>query len=144
MDKTQYKRPESVLVVVYTQASTVLMMRRVFPADFWQSVTGSLEWDESPWDAACRELFEETGLSPRTLQDCEFSQVFEIYDIWRDRYPPGVRQNTEHVFRLQLAQEQPIQLDPGEHTECIWMPKNKAADLATSHTNRQAILEWVP
>ena len=144
MDKVQYKRPESVLIVVYTQASNVLMMRRVFPADFWQSVTGSLEWDESPWDAACRELFEETGLSPRTLQDCGISQVFDIYDIWRDRYPPGVRQNTEHVFRLQLVQEEPIQLDPREHTEFIWMPKSEAADLATSHTNRQAILDWVP
>ena len=57
-----YKRPESVLIVVYTAACEVLMLRRVEPSDFWQSVTGSLEWDESPMGAACRELVEETPM----------------------------------------------------------------------------------
>jgi len=56
------KRPESVLVVVYTRAGEVLMLRRTSPRGFWQSVTGSLEWGELPAHAAARELYEETGL----------------------------------------------------------------------------------
>ena len=54
-----HKRPESVLVLVYTEASEVLMLRRTYPSDFWQSVTGSLEWGEKPYDTAVRELWEE-------------------------------------------------------------------------------------
>lgn len=39
-----YKRPESVLVVIYArQSGRVLMLQRRDDPDFWQSVTGSLE-----------------------------------------------------------------------------------------------------
>ncbi|HXK57741.1 MAG TPA: dihydroneopterin triphosphate diphosphatase, partial [Gammaproteobacteria bacterium] len=36
----RYKRPESILLVVYTQTAEVLMLKRTRPAQFWQSVTG--------------------------------------------------------------------------------------------------------
>ncbi len=139
-----YKQPESVLVVVYTQSSEVLMLRRKYPSDFWQSVTGSLERGEKPLDAANRELQEETGLVNQNLLDCHFSQIFEIYSIWRDRYEPGVTQNLEHVFRLRLPEKVDIQLDIREHEEFQWLPRMQAADLAFSYTNQEAILRWVP
>ena len=51
-----YKRPESVLVVVYTVSGQTLLLKRKRPI-FWQSITGSLKWpDESASDAAYREL----------------------------------------------------------------------------------------
>ncbi|QMU60339.1 MAG: dihydroneopterin triphosphate diphosphatase [Gammaproteobacteria bacterium] len=140
----EYKRPESVLVLVYTQASEVLMLRRKYPNDFWQSVTGSLELDESPQQAALRELQEETGISGNPLHDCEFSQNFEIYTIWRERYAPGVTENKEHVFAIELPEKIDIQLDPREHEEFIWLSKQEAGDLAFSHTNKEAIKRWVP
>jgi len=140
----EYKRPESVLVLVYTQASEVLMLRRKFPNDFWQSVTGSLEWDENPQQAAMRELQEETGIAQYELNDCLFSQNFEIYSIWRDRYAPGVTENQEHVFSLELLDKVDIQLDPREHEEYIWLSKQEAVELAFSHTNQEAIQRWVP
>ena len=62
MATTQYKRPESVLVVIYTISGEVLLLERRQPAGFWQSVTGSLAWDEAPREAAIREVSEETGL----------------------------------------------------------------------------------
>ncbi len=139
----EYKRPESVLVLVYTQASEVLMLRRKYPNDFWQSVTGSLEWDENPQQAAIRELQEETGIAEQVLHDCNFSQNFEIYSIWRDRYEPGVTENQEHVFSLQLADKIDITLDPREHEEYVWLSKQEAVDLAFSHTNQEAIQRWV-
>lgn len=140
----QYKRPESVLVLVYTQAGEVLMLRRKYPNDFWQSVTGSLEQDETPMQAAIRELFEETGITGYDLHDCQFSQNFEIYAIWRDRYAPGVTENQEHVFALELPEKMDIKLDPREHEECIWLTKQEATELAFSHTNQEAIQKWVP
>ncbi len=139
-----YKQPESVLVVVYTQSSEVLMLRRKYPSDFWQSVTGSLERGEKPLDAAIRELQEETGLVNQNILDCHVSQIFEIYSIWRDRYEPGVTQNLEHVFRLQLPVKVDIQLDIREHEEFQWLPRMQAAELAFSYTNQEAILRWVP
>jgi dATP pyrophosphohydrolase len=43
---SRYKRPESVLVVIHTATGEVLVLRRCQPPDFWQSVTGSLRWEE--------------------------------------------------------------------------------------------------
>jgi dATP pyrophosphohydrolase len=139
-----YKRPESVLVVVYTVQSEVLMLRRKWPPNFWQSVTGSLEWGETPGQAAARELFEETGLAAESLVDCQDKHVFTIYPIWRHRYAPGIKENLEHVFRLRLDGRRDIALDGQEHQQYLWMPKLEAAAVATSHTNRDAILAWVP
>ena len=140
----EHKRPESVLIIVYTRQSEVLLLRRRYPNDFWQSVTGSLEWGEQPGDAAVRELREETGLVGQAVCDSHCVQSFEIYSIWRKRYAPGVVMNQEHVYRLQLPKIVDIRLDPKEHEEFQWLPRQQAAELATSHTNQAAILRWVP
>lgn len=142
-----FKRPESVLVVVYTPASEVLLMQRVRPRAFWQSVTGSMEWDETdPLVTARRELEEETGLIANELEiiDCRISRQFPIKPAWRHRFAPGVRQNTEHVFRLQLPAKQAISLNPAEHNAYLWLPRDAAVEQVTSYTNRDAIIEFVP
>ncbi|MCE1736838.1 NUDIX domain-containing protein, partial [Enterobacter hormaechei] len=57
-----YKRPESVLVMIYAvDSKRVLMLQRRDDPEFWQSVTGSLEQDEKPREAALREVQEEVG-----------------------------------------------------------------------------------
>ena len=138
------KRPESVLIVVYSADSQVLLLRRHKPPTFWQSVAGSLEWDEEPEPAARRELTEETGLDADALEDCHQTNLFEIYGIWRHRYADGVTENWEHVYRLMVPNACPITLDALEHVEYAWLPRVAAAQQVTSHTNRQAILDWVP
>ena len=145
MPNEVYKRPESVLVLVYTAAGDVLLLRRRDPDDFWQSVTGSLESGESPAQAARRELFEETGLAiDAALDDCRTTNRFAILPAWRGRYAPDVTHNVEHVFRAACAERSVIRLDPTEHLEYRWFDREAAAALATSHTNRDAILAWVP
>ncbi|MFV8797329.1 NUDIX domain-containing protein, partial [Yersinia sp. LJYL362] len=58
-----YKRPESILAVIYAKNSgRVLMLQRRDDPDFWQSVTGSLEGDETPLETAQREVKEEVGI----------------------------------------------------------------------------------
>ena len=54
MNRPAYKRPESVLVVLHDGQGRALMLERVSPPGFWQSVTGSLEEGETPFATALR------------------------------------------------------------------------------------------
>jgi dATP pyrophosphohydrolase len=137
-----YKRPESVLVVVYTRTGKVLLLRRADHPDFWQSVTGSMEWgDEQPAETAARELHEETGIrvSPDGLEDWHLQQRYEIFPQFRYRYAPDVFENTEHFFSLELPREQDIVLSPGEHLEYVWVSFPEAIERVFSWTNRDAL-----
>ena len=83
-----YKNPNSVLVVIYAQDSgKVLMLQRQDDPEFWQSVTGSLEPNEQPFETAIREVREETGIDIATqnlsLVDCNESVLFEIFPQFR-------------------------------------------------------------
>lgn len=137
---TSFRRPESVLVVVHT-GRRVLLLRRADVPDFWQSVTGSLEWGEdSPRAAGARELREETGLAvaPEALMDLGLTQRYAIMPQWRARYAPGVSENTEHAFALRLAAELPVVLS-AEHAEFAWFAFPQAAATVYSWSNRAAI-----
>lgn len=141
MSSRLYKRPESILVVVATGAGEVLMLRRTRPADFWQSVTGSLRWSESPRQAARRELREETGIQAgAALLDLHHSVEFPILPAWRARYAPSTQVNREHWLALWLPGRRLIRRNPEEHAEHCWLPWPRAAQLASSWTNRDAIL----
>ena len=137
-----FKEPVSVLVVVHTPALHVLLLERVFPPGFWQSVTGSLEPGETPIQAALRELAEETGVvaPPGALEDWGQTTRFEIRPEWRARYAPDVTHNTEHVFSLCVAPDRPIRLASDEHRAMQWLPLEEAAQKVFSWTNRDAIL----
>lgn len=142
-ESSPYKRPESVLVVVFATGGEVLLLQRREPADFWQSVTGSLEWNESPLAAARRELREETGLAV-AVHDCRQSHMFDILPAWRARYAPGTTRNREYVFTAPCRGRPEIRLNPKEHRAYRWLPRATAAAQASSRTNRDAILAFVP
>jgi dATP pyrophosphohydrolase len=143
-----YKIPESVLVVIYTPALDVLLIRRADSSEYWQSVTGSKDTpDETFEQAARREVLEETGIdcSPGStlashLCDWQLENTYEIYPHWQYRYPPGVWQNTEHLFGLQVPEGTAVQLSPREHTDYQWLPYAQAADRCFSPSNAEACL----
>ena len=135
-----YKRPESVLVVVYTQSNEILALRRKQPNYFWQSVAGSMEWDETPEQTARRELYEETGISDtKLLIDWHLCNEFLIYPMWRHRYAAGIISNKEHLFSLKIEAPCRVILDTREHSESRWFSLSEAMAQISSHTNRDAI-----
>lgn len=136
-----YKRPESVLVVVYTRAGTTLLLQRADDPSFWQSVTGSLLWEEdTPRQAAVRELAEETGITDvRGLEDLGLSFCYPILPRWRPRYAPQITHNTEHAYALALPAETAVRLNPAEHRAYVWLDFATACARVNSWTNREAI-----
>ena len=77
------KLPRSVLVVVHTAEREVLLLERAARPGFWQSVTGSLAWDETAAECAAREVSEETGLDAEGLVDARVEHTFPIVAAWR-------------------------------------------------------------
>jgi dATP pyrophosphohydrolase len=138
----RYKQPLSVLVVVYTPDLDVLLIERADYPDHWQSVTGSVEPDETLAHAAVRELAEETAIDAVALggvRDWQMTNVFEIFAQWRHRYPPGTTHNTEHVFGLEVPTPIAVVLAPREHLHYAWLPWRDAAARCFSWSNRAAI-----
>ncbi len=116
-----YKRPESVIIFVFA-GQRLLLLERQQPLYFWQAITGSLHWDESPEAAAWRELAEETALVPPVLQASGLSWSYPIHPAWRGRYAPEVSENKEYVFIARLPAAVTIQLS-AEHSHyrwCLW------------------------
>jgi dihydroneopterin triphosphate diphosphatase len=144
-----FKIPQSVLVVIHTDALDVLVIERAQQPGFWQSVTGSLDAPDEPVMGTCvREVQEETGIVVGSasvplhhLVDWQLRNVYEIYPVWRHRYAPGVTHNTEHVFGLRVPRDVPVVLSPREHTQHAWLPWREAADRCFSPSNAEAILQ---
>ncbi len=132
-----FRRPESVLIVIYTAGGEFLLLERRKPPGFWQSVTGSLEWGETADSAARRELIEETGITQGFLRNLQWTQVYEILPSFGKKYAPGVTRNLEHAFALKLLQRVPVILS--EHVQYRWMPATEAIAIASSSTDRAVI-----
>jgi dATP pyrophosphohydrolase len=141
------KIPISVLVVIYKSNGEVLLIERADRVNFWQSVTGSIDFlDEDLSAAAAREVLEETGIDVQalpasSLQDMRHQIEYEIYPQWRHRYAPGVSKNAEHWFSLLVPNEVSVKLAPREHVAYQWLPHAEAVSKCFSPSNGEAFLK---
>jgi dATP pyrophosphohydrolase len=141
----RFKLPESVLVVIHTAALDVLLIRRTGGEGHWQSVTGSKDSVDEPFEAtAHREVFEETGIdagaSGCVMTDWYLENIYDIWPQWLHRYAPGVVRNRERVFGLCVPADTPVVLSPREHDAFQWLPWQRAADACFSASNAEACL----
>ncbi len=136
-----HKQPVSVLVVIHSPDHQILLLERAAHPGYWQSVTGSREGDEALIDTAVREVAEETGIvaTVEQLVDWQQTNTYEIFPEWRHRYAPGITENTEHVFSLEIPRDTPIRIAPDEHRGYRWLPLDEAAAKVFSWSNRDAI-----
>lgn len=140
-----YKIPESVLVVIHTPALEVLLLLRTGEGEHWQSVTGSKDALDEPFETtAVREVWEETGIDARApgcvLTDWRLENHYDIWPQWRHRYAPEVARNRERVFGLCIPRVMPVVLSAREHRAWQWLPWQHAADRCFSASNAEACL----
>jgi dihydroneopterin triphosphate pyrophosphatase len=121
------------------------MLQRRDDPDFWQSVTGSLEADETPNETAIRELWEEVRLKieakSTALLDCNESIEFEIFPHFRYKYAPNVTHCREHWFLLAVEQEFTPELT--EHLAFQWVSPTRAIQMTKSPNNAEAIRKYL-
>ncbi len=138
-----YKQPRSIQVVIFANTGGerhYLLLKRVpSHGGFWQSITGSLEVEETHRQAAVREVLEETGFTTREqdLIDLGVVNNFEIAPLWREKYAPGVTHNEELCFAL-LVREFEVRVDPREHVAYAWVPYEKAIEMLYWDSSKRA------
>jgi len=106
--------------VVVNEAGAVLLIyrHRFIPDTFgWELPSGRIDADETPEQAAAREVHEETGWTVHTLR-----RLCSIHTS------PGITDQLSHVLTAQ-AGDQTGQPDPDEATELRWWPHDDIADL---------------
>ena len=137
---SQHSRPESVLVVIHTPERECLLLERTNPRGFWQSVTGTLHWNETPAETAAREVREEIGMEPVGLVDTGICKSFPILPEWRERYAPNINENVEYLWYMEVAAVCEINLNEVEHAAFCWMELEEAIGTVASWTNREALV----
>jgi len=136
----KYKNPNSILLIIFTTKFKVLLLKKNSKRDLWQSVTGSMEIGENPYETALRELQEETGINKQKsdLIFDDLSHKFMIYSEWIDRYEESTYSNKEYIFSLKLNDEVSVNLSK-EHSSYKWVDLNEAIHLVFSWTNKVAL-----
>ena len=95
----------------------------------WQGVAGKIEDGETSWEAATRELKEETGLAP--LKIFVADHISKFYETNGDRI------NLVPVFGIEVDSE--IVIISREHCDHKWVDLNGALDLLVWRGQKQAI-----
>ncbi len=112
-------------------------------ADFdqWQFIAGGGEDDETPVQAAVREIFEESGVVVDNLIQLK-SMCYIPTDIFPKRHlynwAPDTYVLPEYAFCFACKED--IKLSH-EHTECLWLTYEEARSKLKWDSNRTALYE---
>lgn len=134
-------RPETIRlikVLVHDDDRVLLLHRRPERGNFWQPITGSIEDGETAFDAARREVLEETG-APGEPEAMGFTQSFMIESQHlASRYGLPIIAS-EIGFRTALDSQLPIRMDAEEHDEYGWFTFADAYERIRWSDDREAL-----
>jgi dATP pyrophosphohydrolase len=107
-----------------------LLLRRAttYMHGHWCQVAGKIEAEETAWQAALRELAEETGLTPEALYSAQRIEQFYRQDVDALFFIP--------VFVAFVAPDAVVQLN-FEHSDFRWCLLSEACELVPFVTQRE-------
>ena len=112
----------------------VLLLKRTQSlAGEWCQIAGSIEEGETAWQAALRELEEETGLTPLSFYSADTCEQF--YEAARDAVTMAP------VFVAYIDPDHTVRLNH-EHSECRWVSFDEAVEMVAFGGQRR-VLRWV-
>ncbi len=116
------------LVKVERGRGRYLILRRVstYLHGSWQQVSGRIERGETGWQAALREIREETGLAPAHFYSANEIELF--YEQWQNCI------NLVPVFVGFLEGDPEVVLSPTEHDAFRWISAEEAPEFLASGT----------
>jgi 8-oxo-dGTP pyrophosphatase MutT (NUDIX family) len=136
-------RGDQEVVIVVRRGSEFLVLHRAPERlGYWSIVAGGLEPNETPLEAAQRELLEETGLQAEEVRPLRVVLSYSLLDdppAIRARYAPGIETVTVHAFVV----DAPVGWEPtldAEHDVHRWCDLDAALELLVYDTAKDAVL----
>ncbi len=138
-------RPETirlVKVVLHDGDGRVLLLhRKPERGNFWQPVTGTIEMEETPAEAAAREVLEETGYVVQPV-DMGLTQSFMIESQYLELQHGQPVVASEITYSATLDPRLAIRVDSDEHDRYDWFRFDQAYERIRWSDDREA-LEWL-
>jgi 8-oxo-dGTP pyrophosphatase MutT (NUDIX family) len=131
---------QEIVVVVRREGEFLVMRRAPERLGYWSLVAGGLEPEETPQEAARRELLEETGLRAE-VRPLPIALSYSLRDdppAIRARYGPGIERVTVHAFVADAEAGWEPTLD-AEHDVYRWCGLEEAVELMAYETTREAL-----
>ncbi|SDR47429.1 NUDIX domain-containing protein [Pseudovibrio sp. Tun.PSC04-5.I4] len=122
------------LIDTSTEEPQVLLLRRINrPAGTWSQIAGSIEENETAWQAALREVKEEVGISLTELWSADICEQFYV----------AAKNSIEilPVFLARISRDTPLVLND-EHDAYQWFSIDDAKELV-SFAGQRCILEQI-
>ena len=136
------RAPFQVLIIPFKFTATGLKFAIFKRSDicFWQFIAGGGEDNETPLQAAYREMKEETGVSAKKLIPLDsITTIPRFLFNNTEHWGSNIYAIPEHCFAVNVNEEE-IRLS-SEHTEFQWVKYQDAFDLLKWDSNRNALWE---